>query len=202
LEATDVEHNILITSVGGQGGITLARVLAHAALKQRLNVRVGETLGMAQRGGSVQSHVRIGKSVRSSLIPRGGCDVLLSLEPSEAVRVPEYLGPGAVAIVNTTPVLPIPVLLGEANYPPLQGITSALERIGCTIYTIDAKRIAEEVEAPTSLNVVVLGAYAASSNVLSLESLRWALGESLNKRYLEANLRAFDAGIAEMKKRK
>ena len=196
-----MEHNILITSVGGQGGITLARVIAHAALKQRLNVRVGETLGMAQRGGSVQSHVRIGKSVHSSLIPRSECDVLLSLEPSEAVRVPEYLGPGAVAIVNTTPVLPMPVLLGETRYPPLQSITSALEKIGCTVYTIDAKRIADEVEAPTSLNVVVLGAYSAMSSVLSAESLRWALGEALNKRFLDANLRAFNAGYAEMKKR-
>lgn len=197
-----MEHNILITSVGGQGGITLARVLAHAAMRQRLNVRVGETLGMAQRGGSVQSHVRIGKSVRSSLIPRGECDVLLSLEPSEAVRVPEFLGPGAVAIINTTPVSPIPVLLGEAKYPPLQAITSALEKIGCTVYTIDAKRLAEAVEAPTSLNVVVLGAYAAMTNVLNSESLRRALGETLNKRFLEANLRAFDAGYANMKKGK
>lgn len=197
-----MEHNVLITSVGGQGGITLARVIAHAALKNRLNVRVGETLGMAQRGGSVQSHVRIGKSVRSSLIPRGECDVLLSLEPSEAVRVPEYLSPRAVAIINTTPVLPMPVLLGEAKYPPLQVITSALEKIGCTVYTIDAKRIAEEVEAPTSLNVVVLGAYAAMTNVLSVESLRWALDEALNKRFLDANLRAFNAGYAEMRKGK
>jgi indolepyruvate ferredoxin oxidoreductase beta subunit len=202
LEATELEHNILITSVGGQGGITLARVIAQAAIKQRLNVRVGETLGMAQRGGSVQSHVRIGKSVHSPVIPRGECDVLLSLEPSEAVRVPEYLSPGAVAIINTTPVLPIPVLLGETKYPQLPSITSSLEKIGCTVYAIDAKRIADEVEAPTSLNVVVLGAYAAMSSVLSVESIRWALGEALNKRYLEANLRAFDAGYAEMIKRK
>ena len=95
----------------------------------------------------------------------------------------------------------MPVLLGEVRYPPLQSITSALEKIGCTVYTIDAKRIADEVEAPTSLNVVVLGAYSAMSSVLSAESLRWALGEALNKRFLDANLRAFNAGYAEMKKR-
>jgi indolepyruvate ferredoxin oxidoreductase beta subunit len=196
-----MEHNILITSVGGQGGITLARVIAQAAIKQRLNVRVGETLGMAQRGGSVQSHIRIGKGVHSPLIPRGGCDVLLSLEPSEAVRAPEYLGPGAIAIVNTTPVLPIPVLLGEAEYPPLERIISALEKIGCTVYTLDARGIADSVDAPTSLNIVILGAYAAISGVLNTEALCWALGEALSKRYLDANLRAFDAGYAEMKKK-
>ncbi len=196
-----MEHNILITSVGGQGGVTLARIIAHAAIRRRLNVRVGETLGMAQRGGSVQSHVRIGKGVHSPTIPRGECDVLLSLEPSEAVRVPEYLGPGAVAIVNTTPVLPIPVLLGEAKYPSLTSITSALEKIGCTVYTVDARRIADGANAPTSLNIVILGAYAALSDVLNPESLRWALGEALSKRFLDANLRAFDAGYAETKSR-
>ncbi len=196
-----MEHNILITSVGGQGGITLARVIAQAAIKQRLNVRVGETLGMAQRGGSVQSHVRIGKGVHSPMIPRGECDILLSLEPSEAVRVPEYLGPGAVAIISTTPVLPIPVMLGEAKYPPLNSIILALEKIGCTVYAIDARRIADEANASTSLNIAVLGAYAAYSNVLAMESLHWALGEALPKRYLDANLRAFDAGYTAMKKR-
>ncbi len=196
-----MEHNVIITSVGGQGGITLAKVLAQAAIRQRLNVRVGETLGMAQRGGSVQSHVRIGKGVHSPTIPRGECDVLLSLEPSEAVRVPEYLGPGAIAVVNTTPVYPIPVMLGEAKYPPLTGITSALEKIGCTVYTLDARRLADGAAAPTSLNIVVLGAYAALPGVITPDSLKWALGEALSKRFLEANLRAFEAGYAEMKKK-
>lgn len=196
-----MEHNILITSVGGQGGITLAKVLAQAALRQGLNVRVGETLGMAQRGGSVQSHVRIGKGVHSPMIPRGGCDVLLSLEPSEAVRVPDYLGPGVTAIINTTPVFPIPVILGEAKYPPLQSITSALERLGCTVYTLEAWRIADGIAAPTSLNIVILGAYAALSGVITPDSLKWALGEALSKRFLEVNLRAFEAGYSEMKKK-
>src|SRR5512136_2621720 len=102
-----MEHNILITSVGGQGGITLARIIAHAALKQGLDVIVGETLGMAQRGGSVQSHIRVGEGAHGSLIPRGRCNFLLSLEPSEAVRVPEYLGPSTKVILSTTPVYPI-----------------------------------------------------------------------------------------------
>ena len=81
------EYNILISSVGGQGGITLARILSNAALTQGLNVRIGETLGMAQRGGAVQSHVRVGTSVYGALIRRGGADVLIALEPSEAVRL-------------------------------------------------------------------------------------------------------------------
>ena len=196
-----MEHNILINSIGGQGGIALARVLAHAALDEGLNVRVGETLGMAQRGGSVQSHVRIGGDIHNSLIPRGRCDVLLSLEPSEAVRTPEYLGPGTRAILNTTPVYPIPVLLKEATYPELPKLTSALERIGCRVYKVNARRLALEADAPASLNIVILGAYASlGEGVLSTESLRKAMGESLSKRFLEANNKAFDKGYEAMEK--
>jgi indolepyruvate ferredoxin oxidoreductase beta subunit len=195
-----LEHNILITSVGGQGGITLARVLADAALAQGLNVRVGETLGMAQRGGSVQSHVRIGEGVHGSLIPKGRCNVLLSLEPSESVRVPEYLGHGTMAILSTNPVYPIPVMLKEAKYPGLPSIISALEKIGCRVYTLDAKSLAIDADAPTSINIVILGAYAALVSVLTAESLQRALGEALSRRFLDANTRAFNKGYAEMKK--
>jgi indolepyruvate ferredoxin oxidoreductase beta subunit len=196
----DLEHNILITSVGGQGGITLARILGHAALAQGLNVRVGETLGMAQRGGSVQSHVRIGENVHGSLIPKGRCDVLLSLEPSEAVRLPEYLHPGTNVILATTPVHPIPVILNEAKYPELSQIKSALEKIGCRVYPLDAKNLALEVDAPTSLNMVILGAYTALESVLARNSIKKALCEVLPKRFLEANTRALDRGYAEMRK--
>jgi indolepyruvate ferredoxin oxidoreductase beta subunit len=194
-----LEHNILITSIGGQGGIALARVLAHAAIDQGLNVRVGETLGMAQRGGSVQSHVRIGEDVHGSIIPRGRCDVLLSLEPSESVRAPEYLGHGTRVILNTTPICPIPVLLKETIYPDLLKISSVLERIGCMVYKIDARRLALGADAPASLNIVILGAYAAlGERILSTESLRKAMGESLSKRFLEANIRAFEKGYEAM----
>ena len=197
-----MEHNILINSIGGQGGIALARVLAHAALDEELNVRVGETLGMAQRGGSVQSHVRIGEDVHGSLIPKGRCDVLLSLEPSEAVRAPEYLGPGTRVILSITPVYPIPVLLKEATYPELPKLTSALERIGCRVYRVDARRLALEADAPASLNIVILGAYASlGEGVLSTESLRKAMGGSLSKRFLEANNKAFDKGYEAMDKK-
>jgi len=196
-----MEHNILITSIGGQGGIALARVLSQAALDQGLNVRVGETLGMAQRGGSVQSHIRIGEDVHGFIIPRGRCDVLLSLEPSESLREPEYLSSGTKIILNTTPVYPIPVLLKEASYPELNKVTSALERIGCTIFRIDARRLALSVNAPTSLNIVILGAYTAlEEGVLNMESLRKAMRESLSRKFLDANNRAFEKGCEAMKK--
>ena len=201
-QVLEMLHNILITSVGGQGGITLARILANAAIIQGLDVRVGETLGMTQRGGSVQSHVRIGKGVQGSLIPRGQCDVLLSLESSEAIRVPEFLGKSTKVILNTSPVYSIPVILKEAKYPNLIDITAALEKICDKIYSLDARTLALEANAPTSVNMVILGAYAAlNEGSITTEFLRRAIGEALSKRYLEANLCAFDKGYKAMEKK-
>jgi indolepyruvate ferredoxin oxidoreductase beta subunit len=195
------EYNILVTSVGGQGGVTLARVLSYAALSQRMNVMVGETLGMAQRGGSVQSHIRVGHRVHSPLMPRARCDILLSLEPTESVRAPEFLRPGTRVVMSTAPVYPIPVMLGEASYPELDRIRDALERIGCRVYALDARELALKAEAVASLNVVVLGAYAAlEEGVISTASMRRALGETLPRRFLEQNTKAFDLGYMEMQR--
>ncbi len=189
------EHNILISSVGGQGGITLSRVIANAAMIQGLNIRVGETLGMAQRGGAVQSHVRLGEDAHGSIIPSGGADVLLALEPSEAARVSKYLGSQTRVIINTAPTYPIPVMLGQAAYPSLDEITGALEAIGCEIFVVDASRIARETEAPRSLNIAVLGAYMALSEaVLTEDTVKESLRKTLPARYLEQNLRAYEGG--------
>ena len=193
------EYNILITSVGGQGGVTLARILSQAAMIQGLNVRVGETLGMAQRGGAVQSHVRIGDAVHGPLIPHGKTDVLLSLEPSESIRTPEYLSPRTKAIVNTSFVHPISVMLGDEKPSDLDAIISALRDISPKVYTLDAKRISASLGVPGSLNVVMLGAYSAlDENIISDESLKLALAESTPRRFLEQNTRAYEAGYEEM----
>jgi indolepyruvate ferredoxin oxidoreductase beta subunit len=190
------EYNILVSGVGGQGGVTLARVISDAAMSQGLNIRVGETLGMAQRGGAVQSHIRLGDDVHGPLIPSGGADALLALEPGEAVRVAGYLGPGTRVIMNTTPTHPIPVMLGQATYPSLKEITDALEAVGCEVHAIDATRIAREADAPRSLNVTVLGAYMAlGEGVLTGDAVKEALRRSLPARYLEQNLRAYERGF-------
>jgi len=189
------EYNLLISSVGGQGGITLASVVVNAAMSQGLNLRVGETLGMAQRGGAVQSHIRLGDGVHGFLIPSGGADVLLALEPGEAVRVSKYLGPKTRVIINTAPTYPISVMLGQATYPSLDEITDVLEAIGCEVFLVDASRIARETEAPRSLNIAVLGAYMELGEaVLTEDAVKESLKETLPARYLEQNLRAYEGG--------
>ena len=166
-------YNILISSVGGQGGITLARVLSTAAMGMGLNVRVGESLGMAQRGGSVRSHVRLGDAVRGALIPEGKADVALSLEPAEALRVVKYLGGGTTVIVNSSPVLPISVLLNEASYPELGDIEEVLGKVAGRVYTLPALDLAVKAGTSRSLNVVMLGAYMALGEpVLSMDAVK------------------------------
>ena len=195
-------YNILIASVGGQGGITLARALSTAAMGMGLNVRVGESLGMAQRGGSVRSHVRLGDDVQGALIPEGKADVVISLEPAEALRVVKYLSGDTTVIVNSSPVLPISVLLNETSYPEIGDIEELLRKVAGKVYTIGALDLAVKAGTSRSLNVVMLGAYMAlGESVLSIEAVKEALKETLPPRYLEMNMRAFEMGMEEMRKK-
>ena len=194
------EYNILIASVGGQGGITLARILSNAALNQGLNVQVGETLGMAQRGGSVQSHVRFGRNVYGPLIPERGSDVLLSLEPAEALRVAKYIGKKTMVIMNTHPVLPISVLLNETTYPEMDQILSILRKIGGSVHSLNAFELAKKASLSRSLNIVMLGAYVAvGEEILTLDAIKKAMAASLPSRYMEQNIRALEMGIDKMR---
>jgi len=194
--------NILISSVGGQGGITLARALSTAAMGMGLNVRVGESLGMAQRGGSVMSHVRLGDDVHGALIPEGKADVVLSLEPAETLRVVKYLSGDTKVIMNSSPVLPISVLLNETSYPEIGDIEELLRKVAGKVYTIGALDLAVKAGTSRSLNVVMLGAYMALCEpVLSIEAVKEALKETLPSRYLEMNMRAFEMGMEEMRKK-
>lgn len=194
------EYNVLISSVGGQGGVTLARVLSRAAFSEGVKVRVGETLGMAQRGGSVQSHVRFGEDVYGPFIPRGRSDVVLSLEPAETLRVAEYIGKRTKVVMNTSPSLPVSVLLKEATYPEIDRILTILERLGDRVYYFDAMELAREAGSRRSLNIVMLGAYATlGGSVPTLEAINEAMASSLPSRYLEQNKRALKLGVEKMK---
>jgi len=199
------EHNILIASVGGQGGITLSRIIARAAMKMGYRVIVGETLGMAQRGGPVQSHVRIGSQVYGPLIPEGRCHILIALEPVEALRAARYLSPESTILLNEASLPPITAILGEVSYPTLREVVEALNRIGCGVYHLNAEKLALEAGSKRCLNVVMLGAYMAymeaeKLNIITMEAAEEAVGESVPSRYLEANLRALRLGYETLMK--
>ena len=122
------ELNILIAGVGGQGVVLMSELLGKAAIAEGLKVRGSETLGMAVRGGSVTSAVRIGDEVYGPLIPAGKCDALVGMEPAEALRNISYLSPSSSVILNTEVITPFTVAIGESKYPSLEEILEKLEK--------------------------------------------------------------------------
>ena len=188
--------DIVIVGVGGQGVILISDLLGRAAVKAGIPVRGAETHGMAQRGGSVVNHTRIGCRF-SPMVPEGGADILLAMEPAEALRFGHYLSRDGIALVNTTRVLPVTVTTGKARYPELEELLSPLREICREVRTLDATAIAVKSGTAQAMNVVMLGAlskYLPLDEGLILE----ALSEVVPKKYLDANVRAFKAGKAEV----
>jgi len=154
-------RDILIASVGGQGGILTARILADGFRRQGWQVKTSEVHGMAQRGGSVETHVRRGSQVHSPLIPRGEADVLLALEQLEGLRYLPWLRPGGLAVVSSERIAPVSVTLGGAAYPAdgeaaLLAAQGAGHGPGC-IVLVDALAIATEAGHPRTSNVALVG---------------------------------------------
>jgi len=174
-------------------------------MKMGHKVIVGETLGMAQRGGPVQSHVRIGSQVYGPLIPEGRCHILIALEPVEALRAARYLSPESTILLNEAFLPPIPALLGEVSYPTLKEVVEALNRIGCRVYHLSAEKLALEAGSKRCLNVVMLGAYMAhieaeKLNIITMEAAREAVKESVPSRYVEANLKSLELGYVALRR--
>jgi indolepyruvate ferredoxin oxidoreductase beta subunit len=190
------ECDIVIVGVGGQGVILISDVIGRAAVKAGKPVRGAETHGMAQRGGSVINHTRIGCKY-SPMVSSGGADVLLALEPAEALRFAHFLSPEGVALVNTNPVLPVTVTTGKSRYPSLEEIISPLRSICKEVKAMDATALAKVAGTAQAMNVVMLGSLAKYIP-LPEELLIDAIREVVPPKYLDINRRAFDLGKAEV----
>ncbi|MFZ2472455.1 MAG: indolepyruvate oxidoreductase subunit beta [Methanothrix sp.] len=188
--------DLVIVGVGGQGVIMISDVIGRAAVMAGIPVCGAETHGMAQRGGSVINHTRIGCRF-SPMVAPGGADVLLALEPVEALRFAHFLSPAGVVLVNTRPVLPSTVTCGQAEYPPLQDILAPLEAQCSKVTAMDAIALAERAGTAQAMNVVMLGALAGYIP-LSEELILQALSLVVPPRFLEANKKAFALGKAEV----
>ena len=190
------ECDIVIVGVGGQGVILISDVIGRAAVMAGKDVRGAETHGMAQRGGSVVNHTRIGCRF-SPLVSPGGADVLLALEPAEALRFARYLSHKSVVLVNTRPVLPVTVTTGIACYPPLEEILAHLQDLCKRVIPIDADTLALEAGTAQAMNVVMLGALSRFIP-LPEDLLLTSLSEVVPSKYLDANKKAFAQGKAEV----
>jgi len=198
-----MEFNMIVAGIGGQGSILASHIIAEAAIQANItkggcgNVRVGETFGAAQRGGAVASHVRIG-DVYGPLVRMGKADMILALEPLEALRVGvRYLSENGVAIVNTVKEYPVDVKVGAVEYPSLESIKTALAELGRCVVLLDAGKLALEAGSAKCVNVVMLGA-AFASGLLPFpeETMVEALKARVPQKLIDVNLKAFAFGKA------
>ena len=192
------KFDLLITGVGGQGVILASNIISEAALAAGYDVKKTDTLGMAQRGGSVVSHVRLGHRVWSPLIKAGETDMLIAFEKLEAARWSHYLRPGAIAIVNNHALPPLPVNLGNERYPTDKEITDILKRRADRIYLINGTRRARELGNIRTLNTFLLG---CASLFLPIKVSIWkdSISQYLKPGIRQINITAFSQGRKEVR---
>jgi indolepyruvate ferredoxin oxidoreductase beta subunit len=186
---------VVIAGVGGQGTLLATRLIAETAIKQGLNVRIGETYGMAQRGGPVMGHIQIGEAYSPQIRP-GEADALLGFEIAEATRRGvTYLKQGGLAIVNSKKIPPVEVISGMRKYPEEGELIRLLKGVSSKVVVFDATSLAEKAGDPIATNVVMLGALAAS-DVLPFgeKEITAMMKESIPARFLELNTKAFRLG--------
>ncbi|MCK4354692.1 MAG: indolepyruvate oxidoreductase subunit beta [Dehalococcoidia bacterium] len=190
--------DMLVIGVGGQGVVLATDIIGEAALIAGYDVKKTDTLGMAQRGGSVVSHIRIGQRVCSPLIRKGDVDILVALEKLEAARWCYYLRPGGIALINNLALPPLSVNMGNERYPSDKEITDILKRQTDRIYFIDGTHRARELGNIRTLNIFMLG---TASVFVRLEVHAWEDGISrrLSPNIREINITAFHNGRKEMR---
>ena len=189
--------NVILTGVGGQGNVMASRVLAGMLVDAGYIVTIGETFGMSQRGGSVMSHLRISpECVRSPQIPRGEADVIVALEPLEALRVLTVYGnPHVHVLANSRPVYPIGVITGELSYPSDEAITEAFNQLSAAFWMIDATSVGLQLGNPVLSNIVMIGALAKTGLLpFDRRMFEKAIKKTLRADKCAINLKAFDEG--------
>lgn len=195
-----MNKNCLLCGVGGQGVVLASKLIAYAAMEQGRFVRTTETIGMAQRGGSVVSHVRMGEEVHSPLIPMGSADLLLAFEPAEAVRCLPYLKEGGTVIVSSKAVKPVTATLSGSTYDGGEMLEYLKQNVP-NLAVLDGEGIVRQIGSSKVLNVALLGA-AAFSGVLdiSIEEMENAVTGNVKEKFLEMNKKALALGKAVFEK--
>ena len=187
--------DVILAGVGGQGVLSIAAIIAQAAVESGLEVRQSEVHGMAQRGGAVLAHLRIAdKSIASDLVPKGGADLILSMEPLESLRYSAWLSPKGALVCAAEPFINIP------NYPEIGGILKAIQ--GFPIHRIvEAAALAKQAGFAKSVNMVMVGA-ASAFLPITVETLEETIKNTFAHKdaaAVESNLKAFSLGRSAAK---
>lgn len=188
-----MKQDIILSGVGGQGILSIATIIGEAATQAGLTLKQAEVHGMSQRGGDVQSNLRLSdEGIASDLITMGTADMILSLEPMEALRYLPYLGKEGWVITSSAPFRNIP------DYPQEQSLMDELYALPHVV-TVDAEKLAREHAMPKCANVILLGAASRYLNILSVEQLRDSIARVFGPKgaaVVEMNRQAFDIGHA------
>ncbi|MFC1886751.1 indolepyruvate oxidoreductase subunit beta [Thermodesulfobacteriota bacterium] len=197
MSENDRTYNLIITGVGGQGNVLASQLVGQAFVSKGWFATIGETYGASQRGGPVMSHIRISeKKQRSPLIPQGKADIIMALEPVEALRVMAPYGNADVTvIVNTRSIFPVEVTAGDENYPEMEEIQSVLNRLSKKAYFINAVEMAIQMGLPILSNMIMMGALLSLNLLpLSVEEFADVLSKNLAHKHLEINMKALAEG--------
>lgn len=193
-----MKKDIILCGVGGQGILSIATVIGEAATRNGLCLKQAEVHGMSQRGGDVQSHLRLSTDeIWSDLIPHASADLVISMEPMESLRYLAWLSASGTVVTSSKPFVNIP------DYPAaelLQGELAALP----SVVSLDIEQIARDLSSPRSANMVLLGMAAPYIGILQVEQLRDAIITVFSRKgqaVVDANLKAFDAGVAAASKK-
>lgn len=189
-----MKKDIILCGVGGQGILSIATIIGEAATRADVNLKQAEVHGMSQRGGDVQSNLRLStETIYSDLIGLGGADLIISMEPMEALRYLPYLAKDGIIVTSNKPFVNIP------NYPDQQAVFDELEALPNRVVMLDIEEVAKEAGSVRSANVVLLGMAAKALEIISADALRTAVAtifERKGEKVVEANLKAFDLGAA------
>ena len=185
-----MRKNIVLCGVGGQGTVLASRLISAAAMAKGIPVMSAETIGMAQRGGSVFSHLRLGEDVYSPMIARGEADLILAFEPGEAVRMLPYLREGGQVVVSSRPVMPVTATLSGASYSAEEMIHFLQAHVK-NLMVVDAEKALQDVNSSKVLNLILLGA-ALQSEALGLteDEIKAAIVQKIPEKFHELNFRA------------
>ena len=190
-------YNLIITGVGGQGNVLSSQLIGQALVGKGYLVTIGETYGSSQRGGSVMSHIRISSRKQlGPLIPRGKADIIIGLEPVEALRIlTAYGNPQTVVLSNTRPIYPVGVTSGDEKYPEIEEIQGALKDLSRRFYSVPATEKAMEMGSAILGNMIMIGALL-DLNLLPLSAAEFqkTLAKTFSANRLETNLQALEEG--------
>ncbi len=187
-----MNKNIILCGVGGQGTVLASKLIAAAAMEKEMQVMGAETIGMAQKGGSVFSHVRIGEDLHAPMIEMGTADLMIAFEPAEAVRMLPYLKQNGTVVVNSHPIMPVNAVLGGGHYDAGQMLDYLRQKVE-KLVVLDCSKACEELGSPKVVNMVLLGAALQTGELpLTKVDILNAMYKKVKPQFHELNEKALE----------